>query len=159
MPVGGTAYQPSKFQYNDLILFKLNSAGEIEWKQKIHKQQVSHADRGYFSSVGTFLKGDQLFVYFNDNTGNYDENGFYLENMNRFCKTFYSSYKKVLLAEVRINLNDGTYERVSLYKSDEGLTIPKVFSYDPSQEKILILQDMKNKMEKTAFLYPEISPK
>ncbi|MCE3294770.1 MAG: hypothetical protein K0R65_484 [Crocinitomicaceae bacterium] len=154
---GYGSYSPSKFKYNDVVIFKMSREGEIQWKQKIHKQQYSESDRGYFSSVSAFQKKDHLYLYFNDNIANYDEQGLYLNNMKKFKKTVFNSEKRVLLAEVKISLSDGAYQRASVYKTPtgEGILSPKVFKYNPAQDKILMLQYMEKKKERMAWLFPD----
>ena len=71
----GTASTTPKDYFTDILCFKV-SEGEIVWNMNIEKNQV-FLTNGSLSNYGSFqssLKDKKLFIFFNDNLKNYDEN-------------------------------------------------------------------------------------
>jgi len=53
------------FIYNEIILICLDSAGNLCWKEAIHKNQSTLNDDGIFSSFTTMVLPDRIIFYYN----------------------------------------------------------------------------------------------
>lgn len=58
------------YNYNDMIVVSVNPSNNIDWAIKVPKRQVTRNDGGYFSSFASQVKGDKVFLLFNDNPKN-----------------------------------------------------------------------------------------
>jgi hypothetical protein len=68
-------YSTNHYYYNDIIVVKIDPAGQIEWAEKIAKRQHTTEDGGFFSSyVMGIVKGNFCFI-FNDNPKNISYTG------------------------------------------------------------------------------------
>jgi hypothetical protein len=54
----GMGYHQTTYHYNDVIVFKFNNSGKLEWGRSIHKRANS-------PSYNAFLKNDQLHIILN----------------------------------------------------------------------------------------------
>lgn len=63
-------YSTSHYYYNDIIVVKINPAGQIEWAEKIAKRQHTVDDRGFFSSYSMAIVKGQICFIFNDHPKN-----------------------------------------------------------------------------------------
>jgi hypothetical protein len=61
------------YVYNDIIVINVSAEGQIEWASKIDKHQHSTNDGGYFSSFSTHVKGDKIFLVYNESAKQYYE--------------------------------------------------------------------------------------
>lgn len=125
------------YNYNDIIVYKINPEGEFEWVKKIPKQQVTTNDYGYYSSISWFVGKDELSIYFNDNAKNYNETGAFEEDKYEMSL----SKKYNLLAEVKVDLNSGDMERKSFlnFEESKGLPIPKLFQSNYINNDLLMI--------------------
>lgn len=137
--------------YNDIVIFKIDPAGTIVWKTKVEKHQKTHNDHGVYSSFVTALKDKSLFIYFNDNVGNYDVEGNFFQcqaiadpmgNSNGFVKT-------------EISLLNGEQKRSICYKkSAQGaVTIPQKSESVHSKNQLILYLTYGNKEKYGLFLY------
>jgi len=53
------------YVYNDVIVVNVDPNGDIEWAAKVPKRQTT-ADGGYYSSYAMEVKGDKIYLIFND---------------------------------------------------------------------------------------------
>lgn len=66
-PNGGrTCTTTYHYIYNDIIAVNIDPKGNIEWSAKVPKRQHSVNDGGYYSSYGIEVKGDKIYLIFND---------------------------------------------------------------------------------------------
>ncbi len=64
---GGTSTSTTyHYYYNDIIIVSFDEEGEVEWHEKIEKNQYSTNDGGYFSGFNMAVKGDNMYFYFVD---------------------------------------------------------------------------------------------
>lgn len=63
----------TKYYFNDLIIVSIDANGEIEWTNKIDKNQETINDNGFYSSYHLAVKGDELYMLFNDHEKNLDQ--------------------------------------------------------------------------------------
>ncbi len=59
------------FNYDDIIVVKFNSEGDINWMTKIPKNQRSTGDEGFYSSYSMIMQDEDLYFIYNDNLDNY----------------------------------------------------------------------------------------
>ena len=67
---GQTCRTTYHYIYNDIIVVNVDPEGNIEWASKIPKRQHSVNDGGYYSSYAVSVKGDNIYLLFNDNGKN-----------------------------------------------------------------------------------------
>ena len=64
-----------RYHYNDIIVVKISSDGNIDWAEKIPKVQVSTNDGGFYSSYHLSIVKGNLYFVFNDNPKNLTNEG------------------------------------------------------------------------------------
>lgn len=95
----GTGYYTTTYHYNDIIVFKFNNSGKLEWGRSIYK-------RANAPSYNAFLKNDQLHIILNSgkrltekNDGRTKVSRGFLESTSlydiNFSKTGDMSYDKI----------------------------------------------------------------
>ncbi|MEO8591426.1 MAG: hypothetical protein ABI432_18745 [Flavobacteriales bacterium] len=68
---GTTSYTTSyHYVYNDIIAVSIDPDGNIAWAVKVPKRQHTVNDRGFYSSFGMTVKGERIYLVFNDNGKN-----------------------------------------------------------------------------------------
>lgn len=128
------------YYYNDVIIYKIMEDGTFGWMKKIPKYQVSTNDGGFFSSIASFLSGDKLCVLFNDNSRNYNESGYFMDDAK---KMYAASYRKKsnVVALVEFDLNTGEYTRKTFFERKEvkAYAVPKKFAVDYNKKEMLMI--------------------
>jgi hypothetical protein len=127
------------YYYNDLIVFKLDKEGNMEWKKKIQKVQITRNDGGFRSSFVMRQVGEKVFIIFNDHLKNYDPISFKSLGDNiQYPMTF--SKKNNAIAVVEVDLEDGKIEQNALKGTKElgSLLIPKLCVPDKENSSILM---------------------
>ncbi len=83
-----TSYRTiNTFQYNDIIAFSINAAGDLEWNSIMRKKQYSEEDNGFNSSfVCVNLKNQLRFIFPEDISFSSDINEFTLKSNGAFKK-------------------------------------------------------------------------
>jgi hypothetical protein len=124
-------YDNNTYNYNSIIVVKVDSNGEISWTRKISKRQISSTGYNEFFSYALAKGNNDLYIFFNDHSANLkrpdvnDESVFGLtqikfsvpvlitfdENGNTTKKKFYDPGKErlILLPTVCRRLNDDYY--------------------------------------------------
>ncbi len=139
----GMTQMISHYQYNDLLFYKIDSAGNFSWIKKIPKSQHSTNDFGFFLSSKVIENKDELFCYFNDNAGNYDDLGKY-RDLNRTFN-FPTRKKNYALAEVSINCADGKEKRriISLMNDTDGYVSLKISQVNNRTNEFIVYSTRK----------------
>lgn len=129
--------------YDDVIVYKLDSSGVLDWVKRIPKSQNSINDNGYYLSIVQALTKDYMYILFNDNSKNYDDLNFYLNLESP--KTANFNFRKNTIAMAKIKLSDGSINRFSLGGKSELSTVlvPKLC--------------IENKVNNELFLYSRSS--
>lgn len=124
--------------HNDLIIFKMNKDGDIEWVERVPKYQQSKNDGGYFLSTTEYLSDNNIHIFFNDHRKNYDEHGDFIE-LGRLRATTLSKRNNVI-AGVTIDLKDGemTRKRLDGRKEHGTVLVPKVTRLNQKNREVLI---------------------
>ena len=139
--------------HNDLIVFKMNAKGGIEWVDRIPKYQQSKNDGGYFLSTIEFLTDKKIHIFFNDHRKNYDEQGDFLE-MGRLRPSTLTRRNNVV-AGVTIDLKNGAMSRKRLEGRNTHRTVlvPKVSRPNFQDNTLLIYANhgRKHRFGKIAF--------
>jgi len=60
----------NNYHYNDIIIVNINPDGNIEWANKIPKQQTTSGDNGYYSSYQPAVIKNKIYLFYNDNPKN-----------------------------------------------------------------------------------------
>ncbi len=138
-PKTGASSTSYNYFYNDLIVFKLDKSGNMAWKKKIQKDQVTRDDGGFRSSFVMKQVGEKAFIIFNDNLKNYDPVTFKsLGGDNQYPMKF--SKKNNAIAVVEVDIEDGKIERNALKGSKElgSILIPRLCVPDKENSSILM---------------------
>ena len=56
------------YKHAEILVFRLDPAGNMEWKKKVSKLQRSSDDEGVFLSYDHFMANDKLYFLFNENS-------------------------------------------------------------------------------------------
>lgn len=127
------------YYYNDLIAFKLNKEGELEWKKKIQKYQYTTDDNGFFSSFTCQRTKEKFYILFNDNAQNYDEiSSKFLDK--EIPMGMRLSAKKNVIALVEIDLETGDIGRSAMGGREEigAILTPKLCAPSETEPSILL---------------------
>ncbi|HRX97887.1 MAG TPA: hypothetical protein P5514_13145 [Bacteroidales bacterium] len=108
------------YNYNDIVVVKLDAGGKIIWGNKIAKRQESKEDGGYFSSYIMAHTDQNLYFIFNDHPKNLEseETG----KIYNFEKGHYAMASVVKMDD------EGNIQREGLFKTTdkEIVLVPKV---------------------------------
>ena len=66
----GSSSCNTHYRYNDLVVVSIGPDGNIEWASKVPKRQHSVNDGGKYSSCAVGVKGDKVYLIFNDSGEN-----------------------------------------------------------------------------------------
>jgi hypothetical protein len=142
------------YYYNDLIVFKLDGEGKMQWKKKIQKLQITN--NMYDTRVSFVMKqvNEKLFIIFNDNLKNYDPiSKNFLESEiprpNNYTK------KNNAMAIVKMDLESGKIERNAINGKKEfgSILLTKLCIPDPQNPTILVytIKDSKEMVGRMNF--------
>lgn len=139
-PKTGATRTTYHYYYNDIVAFKINTAGEFEWLQKINKFQHSTNDGGYFSSYSRFVNDGKLCFIFNDNDQNYNESGKFVGREKGGVYGAAYTKKKNVVAIVDMDLETGEYTRKTFFDRAEvmAIAVPKMFEVDYQENTLLL---------------------
>lgn len=139
----GISQSVYQYFFNDLLIYKLDSAGTFSWIIEIPKEQQSINDNGYYSSEVSFISGGKLHCVFNDNRKNYDELGNYAGFFR--TATFPARRNAYALAHAEIDLNTGTVTRNVLndYNLTNGLVVMQLTNVNYKTREILFFSSGK----------------
>lgn len=132
------------FYFNDIFVIKMTPEGEIQWKIRIPKRQLTRNDNGFYSSFALGLVNDKLVFLYNDNPKNKTlkdrQNPYYMKDPARSVVTLVeiSLGGRVVKKEMFSNARRPTY------------FIPRL-SYQFSRENI-ILYAKRNKKNQFGLL-------
>lgn len=118
---GSSSRLDTYFFYDDILVYKLDSLGVLDWVKRIPKSQNSINDNGYYLSIVQALTDDYLYILFNDNSKNYDDLNYYL-NL-EVPKPANFNFRKNTVAMTKISLHDGTVNRFALGGKNELSTV------------------------------------
>ena len=126
------------YYYNDLIVFKISNNGELIWKEKINKNQVSINDRGRYSSYASYITDSTYNFLFNDNYLNYNEDRTFKFDSN--LNTLDYGRKKGVVALTNLDINSGEIYREVCFDWNKigGISIPKKFKVSYDLNKMII---------------------
>lgn len=133
----GLSQSVNHYYYNDLLIYRIDSTGNVSWIIRVPKEQYSTNDYGYYSSMRSLVKNDTLYCYFNDTKDNYDDFGMF-ENFNN-ATNFPMRPKKYVLAHVEVDLKSGKSNRfiMDTYENIQGFVVLKQCEIDKSKNQML----------------------
>ncbi|MCC6838866.1 MAG: hypothetical protein IT230_01770 [Flavobacteriales bacterium] len=133
-PNGGTTTTTVyNYYYNDVLVVNIDPQGNIEWATKVPKRQHSANDGGRYSSIAVDVKGDNIYLVFNDSGENlFVKPGDKLEQ-------FSLTGKDALVVLATID-GDGNVSREALFAPDR-------------RDVILRPKDCVELSDKTMFIY------
>ena len=134
------------YHYEDIVVVNIDPEGNIEWSQKVSKNQISKNDAGRYSGYALKVMGDKLFFIFNDNPKNlYYESG--------EPAVFRGNVKKAVLMLVEVD-RAGNVERELLLSEDESdlYCRPKAMEVISENEMIMYTRRRKkNQLARIVF--------
>lgn len=138
----GSASTTPKDYFNTVLCFKVEEGSEtVPWNTIIDKEQVFITSLGLsqFGSIRVVNSDENCFIFFNDNTANYNEQGEYIATEKTLNKFDGKQEKKLWLddkglAMVELNLNDGSTKRQLIVRNKGivNLLSDKCFVADPN---------------------------
>jgi hypothetical protein len=133
------------YHFEDLIIYKNNLEGQIEWIKRIEKNQITSNDGGYYSSIVHCIQDQKLTLFFNDSKQNYDENG----NFIRLNENMSLLKKQKTLAQVNIQLSDGTVSRkeIKIPELESLIPIPRISENNKINREILFIAQRGSKLK------------
>ena len=133
------------YYFNDVIAFKVGTDGGFDWLSKVQKYQVSTNDGGYFSSYERFVDNGKMYMIFNDNDLNYNEEGEYNAGITPRSATI--SKRRNAVALVEMDLETGEIKRKMFFDRSElgAIAVPKLFNVDYTNKEVLIYAIKGNK--------------
>ncbi|MBK9421575.1 MAG: hypothetical protein IPN44_11085 [Flavobacteriales bacterium] len=99
------------YLYNDVIVVNIDPEGNIEWASKVPKRQHSVNDGGLYSGCAVEVKGDKIYVIFNDSGEN-----LFLKPGDKI-KQFELTGKDALVVLALVN-SDGSTKREALFSPE-----------------------------------------
>ena len=63
------------YNYNNILVLKMNAEGKVLWREKIGKWQKTINDNGYYSSYAWAFANGKLYCLFNDDPRNIENDG------------------------------------------------------------------------------------
>lgn len=126
------------YYYNDLIVFRISNNGELIWKEKIKKNQVSINDRGRYSSYASYITDSTYNFLFNDNYLNYNEDRTF--KFDSILNTLDYGRKKGVVALTNLDLDSGEIQREVFFDWNKigGISVPKKFKVSYDLNKMII---------------------
>ena len=112
------------YNYNHVIVVRVDAKGEILWNTKVQKEQASTNDGGYYSSYAFYPDDDALYIMFNDNLKNYTKGN--VVGGETF-KTSFTKGKKNVVSIVKIEYLRGDKKKAKLFSGKDiaMLVVPK----------------------------------
>ncbi len=138
----GTTYTTTTYYYyyNDIIVINYDPSGEVEWKLKIPKRQVSTNDNGFHLSYVRHIKDDKIYFVFND-----DPQNMYLKEHDKI-RYFTPRWRKGKTHLVLVEVNSaGEMEKEVLLNNEEAALYiaPYLCSQINKDESFLYAADRK----------------
>lgn len=126
------------YYYNDIIAYKIDTAGAFAWVEKIEKDQVSINDGGPYSSFESFVDEGKVYFIFNDNLDNYNTKGAFLYPQEIQSANY--SRRKNTVALASVDLETGESQRSSFLGRGKSHTIviPKMFEVNYRTDELII---------------------
>lgn len=131
--------------FDDLIIYKLDSSGNLTWVRRIPKNQQSTNDGGKFLSIAHGLSSDKLYVIFNDIRRNYDSNGRFIDGSFPFPMQLIAGNN--VIAYIEMNLSDGSFSRQSRPGLIENrvVLIPQMCEYNYNTNEMVVYGQRNNR--------------
>ncbi|MCC6702530.1 MAG: hypothetical protein IT221_13455 [Fluviicola sp.] len=133
----GLTQSVNHYYYNDLLIYRIDSLGNVSWIIRVPKEQYSTNDYGYYSSMKSFVADGKLHCFFNDTRDNYDENGQF--EVLKSATNFPMRPKKYVLAQVEVDITAGTASRFvhDTYETIQSYVVLKQTEIDLSKRQML----------------------
>lgn len=127
------------YYYNDIVVYRMNQSGDLQWITRIPKEQHSINDFGYYSSIKVISEKGKSHIFFNDNRSNYSNEGDYVGQVR--VVNFPISKRNFVFANVTIDEATGQQKRniYSDYNLTNGIVVPKLAVVDYLQNELLFL--------------------
>jgi hypothetical protein len=101
------------YQFGDILIYKINSAGKMEWLTPIRCHQHHNIKINHGSFEG-YWNGNQYFIIFGDRLAHYENDGKYHHDYSKVL-----SNNEYCVSQVVLDLKTGQYKRSILLKKDK----------------------------------------
>lgn len=152
---GSSNRMDTYFYYDDILVYKLDSLGVLDWVKRIPKSQNSINDNGYYLSIVQALTTDHLYILFNDNKKNYDDLNYYL-NL-ELPKAANFNFRKNTIAMAKVNLKDGSINRFAIGGKNELSTVlvPKLCIENSENNELFLYSRSSNRQRYGSIIFEE----
>lgn len=143
---GATNVIDTYYWSSDIIVSKIGQNGQLVWNKVVPKIQRSINDGGYYLSTASYFDSEKLHLFFNDNSQNYSEGGFY-NKYGEVPMTSQFSKSKNTIAHVSIDLKDGEiFRKKTLGRAETNvLFVPRLSTSFNSTNTLMIYGQSGNK--------------
>lgn len=133
------SYSTTHFDYGDVMVIEIDKNGEIEWVERVAKNQHTQNDGAIFSSYASAIYDDEVYLIYNDNAANLHYNG-----AGRIAGMTKGSATMVMINKVN---SEGVSEKTALFdRADVNTRMRPELSYQVSDDEMLVFgyQELKN---------------
>lgn len=131
-PYNQLYYDNNTYNFNSIIVVKVNNKGEIAWTRKISKRQVSSTGYNEFFSYSLAKGEEKLYITFNDNNNNARDSLVDQDQVYALTQTRYAT-------PVLVTFDDNGKAR-------------KQQLYVPGREKMLLLPGVSRRIDQKHYL-------
>lgn len=131
VPAAGPSFRSvTVHYYNDVLTLCIGPDGAQEWTKVLRKKQVSEDDDGFFSSYALHIRGDELFIIYNEDI-----------------------YQKANVAAYRIDPKGEVKRSVAFNSGDEDILVAPRLAKQVSSNEIIMPSFRKNALRLVKLTY------
>ncbi len=141
--VSGTPENPrvtytENFFFDDVIVYKLDASGVLQWVKRIPKNQQSTNDAGKFLSIAHGVTDQSVHILFNDVRRNYGNDARFLEGQFPFPVQYMAGNN--VIAYVNMNLETGNFTRTMLpgLSQNQVTLIPDLCEFNYNTQEMIV---------------------
>ncbi|MBC8173819.1 MAG: hypothetical protein H7X71_07930, partial [Chitinophagales bacterium] len=134
----GKTYTTYTYYYNSLLVVSVSPDLSIDWLKVVPKRQVTRNDGGYYSSYAMMVKGENIYVLFNDN----DEN---LNKLSSDDKLKNYDGKRSVVSLVTISSDGSLKKSLLLENKEEGFILRPKICEQATDDDMIIYGELRNK--------------
>lgn len=138
-PYNQLYYNNNTYNFNAIIVVKVNAGGAIEWTRKINKKQISNTGSNEYYSY-TLAKGDSsLILLYNDHPANLKEKNLESDRVQSLTNSRFSTPTQVTIAA------NGTTKKEKFYDSNkDNLTLIPTLCRQLDEKTYLVCRQRKS---------------
>ncbi len=110
-PTGGYWVSQTHYDYDDVMVIRIDISGNITWAERVPKNQHTINDRAAFSSYSSAINDKNIFLIYNDNAKNLNYSG-----VGRVAPMVKGSSTMVMVSQLD---TDGNIKKTALFNRGE----------------------------------------